>query len=76
MDDEQIITDVHDAIAAALAKHERSMLGKWVVIAETTDDEGKRGVWSLASADNLLYETLGLLHYALTREIGDEDDDD
>jgi hypothetical protein len=76
MDDDAILHDVQEALASALMKHERSMLGAWVVVAATTDEDGNRGVWALAAADNLRYETLGLLHDALTRDMGDGDDED
>lgn len=71
MDDEQVHYDVRDALAEALQKHERSMLGRWVVIAESTTEDGVRGVWTLADPDSLAYETIGLLHYALSRPMGD-----
>ena len=73
MDDRQVLHDVHDALAQALMRHERSMLGHWVVIAETTDEDGQRGVWTLAAVDNLQYETLGLLHVGLTSEMGGDE---
>ena len=76
MDDDAVLHDVQEALATALMKHERSMLGAWVVVAATTDEDGSRGVWALASPDNLRYETLGLLHDALARDMYDEDDDD
>ena len=74
--DDDILDDVHNALATALMKHERAMLGQWVVIAATTEEDGSRGVWALAARDNLRFETLGLLHDALTREIGTDPDDD
>ena len=71
-----VIDDVHDALAEALMRHERAMLGPWVVVAATVEEDGSRGVWALAADDNLRFETLGLLHDALTRELGDEPDED
>lgn len=67
MDDHQVTLDVHNAIAAALLKHERAMLGPWVLTAATTTEEGGRGVWVLTGEDVLDYEAKGLLTDALDR---------
>ena len=67
MDDDQICTDVHDAIATALLGHEKAMLGPWVLVAATTTIEGGRGVWLLTATDTIDYEAKGLLTDALDR---------
>lgn len=71
-----VVDDVHDALAEALMKHERAMLGPWVVVAQSVEEDGSRGVWALAADDNLRYETLGLLHDAISRVDEQDFDED
>lgn len=63
------MSDIEDDLAAALAevtaKHERSMVTRWVVVVETIDAEGERGVWMVADLQAKAWDTVGLLGHAL-----------
>lgn len=60
--------DVHDAICQALAKHETSLLTRWVLVAESVEDDGSRGLWLQADDTAKPWDVLGLLHFAITQQ--------
>jgi hypothetical protein len=69
IDIELLRADVGAALAEVLSRHERSMLTRWVVVAETVEaEDGTRGLWCLAPDDAKKWDTLGLLHHALDVE--------
>lgn len=43
------------------------MLVKWVAITEVMDADGDRGTWVAHSEDSTIWDTLGLLDFAVTR---------
>lgn len=63
-----LIDDVNEALSTALAKHETSITTRWVTLVETIDDDGGRGLWTLADNDAKPWDVLGLLEYALTKQ--------
>ena len=58
---------VEAGISAAL--HDAGeMVVKWVLVCESMDDTGNRGVWTITDDDATTWDTLGLLTYALQQE--------
>lgn len=57
--------DLADAIAAVLAKHETSMVTKWVALIETMDQDGERGMWTMTSDNVKAWDTTGMLMHGL-----------
>lgn len=57
--------DLNDAIAGVLARHERSVVLRWVALVETMDEGGSRGLWTLTSEGLKAWDTVGLLGHAL-----------
>ena len=68
MDGESIREDLHNELTRVLQKVEPGMVTKWVILAETIDADGDRGLWSLCSESATAWDTLGLLQFALHRE--------
>lgn len=65
---ERLRDQVERAISTALQGVEQSILTKFVVIAETVDGDGQRGLWSMAGGDAMSWDTKGMLSEALDRE--------
>ncbi|MEV7267075.1 hypothetical protein AB0N38_26285 [Micromonospora aurantiaca] len=57
--------DLADAIATVLAKHEKSMVTKWVALVESMDADGERGLWTFTSDGVMAWDTVGLLQHGL-----------
>lgn len=62
--------DLQEAFGAVLARHERSMVTKWVALIETMDQDGVRGMWPLATGGMTAWDTKGMLLEALDMEQG------
>jgi hypothetical protein len=56
---------LNDAIAGVFAQHEQSMVTKWVMLAETMDGAGERGLWPMTSDGVQAWDTVGMLSHAL-----------
>ena len=74
----QIQRAIGDAISSILAQYERGFVIKWLTLVESSDAEGKRGLWALTSDDVMAWDTVGMLQHALHLELaqtirGDED---
>jgi hypothetical protein len=68
-DEEQVTSEystlqalIADGIAKALSSE---MVTKWVVVVESMGEDGARGVWSLAQEDMRIWDSFGLLTFAL-----------
>lgn len=57
--------DLADAIATVLARHETSMVTKWIALIETMNDEGERGMWTMTSDNVKAWDTTGMLQHGL-----------
>lgn len=64
-DPAQVCEDVTEAISTALGKHEKSIITKWIMIAETIDDNGQVGLWTCASKGLTAWDEKGLLHHMI-----------
>lgn len=66
------MTDVPEALGAAIEQvishTERGITAKWVVLVESLDANGDRGLWAVAAPDMKVWDTLGLLQYGMARE--------
>lgn len=60
--------ELNSVISAVLAKHETSMVGNWIALVETIDENGERGLWSFASDGAKPWDTVGMMSYAMLRE--------
>lgn len=63
-----VYDDVDDALRDVIRKQETSMVTRWVVLVETIDEEGARGLWQLASSQNMQWDTKGMLQQAMDWE--------
>lgn len=57
-------------IAAALGAGE--LTTRWLVIAESIGEDGKRGLWLRCHPDMKSWDVLGMLHFALNLELSKE----
>lgn len=57
--------EIAGAISTVLARHERSMVGRWVALIETIDVDGRVGLWSFTSDGLTAWDTVGLLGHAM-----------
>lgn len=64
---------LQDTIADAVRPE---MVTKWIVIVETIDADGTRGLWTSQPASMRPWEELGMLQYASDHVYDDEDDDE
>lgn len=62
-DDEQMRTDITEALDAVMRKHD-SMLGKWLVVAEVWEPDGERVCWVETPEGQPVWDTLGLAAFA------------
>jgi hypothetical protein len=64
--------DLQDALGDALSdtfrRVEAGMLTRWVVLAESIDEDGQRGLWLITQEDARAWDTIGMLTYALHLE--------
>jgi hypothetical protein len=63
--------EVCDKIASAISNilgEEAEMVTRWVVLVETLDKDGDRGLWSLADHDAKPWDTLGMLMFGVQKE--------
>lgn len=67
-DIDDLRADIGATVTAMLSKHERSMTTKWFVLAETIDEDGERGLWTLASDGATSWDVKGMLREALDVE--------
>ncbi len=78
--DDDIRAKINDAISRVIQEHENGFLLKWVALIESTDAEGERGVWTLASEGAKSWDVSGLLQYGLhieqARVIRDKNNED
>lgn len=63
-----VYSDLDDVLRDVIRKQETSMVTRWVVLVETIDEEGERGLWALASSENRAWDTKGMLQQALDYE--------
>lgn len=61
-------TQLNDAITSAIQSVEPSMVTKWVVLVETIDTDGDRGLWTVANEGATPWDSLGLLQHAVHLE--------
>ncbi len=66
-DSEETEQRVNNAISQAFTES-GEMAVKWLVIAETMDTDGTRGVWTCGSEGISEWDALGLLQLAVHRE--------
>lgn len=64
---EEVERRLGDAVAGALQTN-GEFLTKFVLLAETVDAEGNRGVWTATSDGMTAWDSIGLLQFALYRE--------
>lgn len=57
--------DLNHAIAEVLARHETSMVTRWIALVETIDDSGATGLWTMTSEGIKAWDTVGMLGHAL-----------
>lgn len=80
MNDDKIQQVVGNAISDALNNVEVAVVTKWVLLAESVNGDGERGLWLVAPEDAKAWDTIGMLTYALhleqARTIQRESDDD
>jgi hypothetical protein len=57
--------EIGEAISAVLARHDKSMVIKWVALVEAMDGDGERALWTLTSDDLKAWDTVGLLQHGL-----------
>lgn len=62
---EAIPEALNEAIRDVIARHENGFVTKWIVLVETVDETGERGLWPCAGKDTKPWEVLGMLQYAL-----------
>lgn len=53
-----------EALSKILQKFEACMVTKYVVLVETVDEQGQRGLWTCESEGMVPWESLGLVEYA------------
>lgn len=63
-DADAVAGEVADAIATVLARHDKSMVTKWVALVESIDPDGRRGLWTLYCEGSTTWDVLGMLAYA------------
>lgn len=61
----QLEKELNEAVGAVFARHEHSMVTKWVALVETIDADGERGVWPMTSEGVKAWDTNGLLLHGL-----------
>ena len=67
-DADAMSTAMHDAIARVVGAQESCLVTLWAALIETIDQDGERGLWTLASPEMQAWDTLGILTYALQME--------
>ena len=67
-DEDRIREEMNAAVTGVLAKHERCMTTKWVVLADVIDEDGVRWLWALGSSGATAWDIKGLLLQALDVE--------
>lgn len=60
--------EMDKAIRDVLAKNEKSIVTKWVLVVETVDESGETGLWGLTSPGCRAWDSLGMLGYAANLE--------
>jgi hypothetical protein len=68
MDGDDLRDDLHNELNRILQKVESGIVTKWVLLSETIDAEGARGLWCFCNEGATAWDTLGLLMFALQRE--------
>lgn len=62
-------TNVQASLADGIAKALSSdMITRWVVVIESIDENGDKGLWSVAQEDMRIWDSFGLLTSALQTE--------
>lgn len=65
----QLQAALQEAIEKALDEHENSMPNRWICLIDNTDiGTGERTVWQIGSEGLKAWESLGLLHMAISLE--------
>ena len=64
---EEVCNKIADAISNILGA-EAEMVTRWVVLIETLDKDGDRGLWSLSDHDAKPWDTLGMLMFGVQKE--------
>ncbi len=64
-DCEALEQDVGEAISRILNIREGGFVIKWLALVETSDRDGRRGLWTLSSPEVLAWDTVGMLTHAL-----------
>lgn len=65
--DESVTTKLSAAISDVLGT-QSEMVTKWVVMIESMDEEGNRGVWTVTNEDAMPWDTLGIMMFGIQRE--------
>lgn len=62
--------DMRDALNTAIADviqhQEHGFVTKWIALVESVDEDGVRGLWMCGHEDLKRWDSIGMLHYALT----------
>lgn len=56
---------INDAVNSIIAQYESGFVTKWLCLIESVGEDGRRGLWPLASDDLKRWESKGMLAYAL-----------
>jgi hypothetical protein len=67
---ERIEQRVGQAIDEAIREAERGVATKWVLLIESVNPDGERGMWTLTSPDVMAWDTGGALLHALVLQVG------
>lgn len=72
MDFDAMNAEIHEALSTIIAKYGSPITTKWVVLAESIEENGQRGMWMLTTPGQQRWESLGMLHYAIGKETAAE----
>ncbi len=85
---EDFQTQMHAAVSEVVRKDDGAILGRWVLVAECIEQDGRRSTLTSCAPDQMAWESMGLLSMArgiengaladltFTDEAEDEDSDD
>lgn len=65
---DEISRALEPKIAEVLAKHEVSMVTRWLALIETVEADGVRGIWALTADGMTAWDSKGMLTHALDIE--------
>ena len=68
MDTQNLQKAINDVVATYIQTIEPSIVTKFVLLVETMDSDGVRGLWSFTQDGAKAWDTLGMLHFAIQME--------